>query len=164
MSQTKTLKPIPDGYHSLTPCIMVRGAKRALAFYEKAFGAETVTLMEMPGSDKVMHAEMRIGDCRVMMGDEWPEMPGSPVSPESVGNAVTSSLFLYTEDTDAAYKRAISAGCKPLMPPENQFWGDRYAKVVDPFGHQWQFATHVEDVSPEEMHKRAMAAFATPKK
>ncbi len=158
MSDESKVKPIPDGYHNITPYITVRGAKQALEFYGEAFGAEIVLVMDMPKGDKVMHAEIRVGDSIVMVGDEWPEMEGQPVSPETAG-AVCSSLLIYSEDVDAAYKRAVDAGCTSTMEPDTMFWGDRFAKVVDPYGHHWHFATHVEDVSPEEMGKRAAAAF-----
>ncbi len=156
---SEKVNPIPDGYHSVTPYLTVSSAREALTFYEEALGAETVTVMAMPEGERVMHAEMRIGDSLVGVGDEWPEMEGSPVAP-TTAETVTSSLLIYCEDVDAAFQHAVEAGCTPMMPPETMFWGDRFAKVEDPYGHQWHLATHVEDLAPEEVEQRAAAAFA----
>ena len=147
------IKPMPDGYHTLTPYIVVDGAADAIAFYQKAFGAEEIYRMPAPGG-KVMHAEIQIGDSRLMLSDAIPEMGGR--SPKTLGGS-PASILVYVPDVDAAFARAVEAGATAEMPVANMFWGDRYGKVKDPFGHVWQLATHVEDVSPEEMGRRAAA-------
>jgi PhnB protein len=149
------VNPIPAGYRTVNPYLTVRNGVQALDFYKKAFGAEEIARMLMPDG-KLMHAEFKIGDTMVMMSDEFET--GGCKSPETVG-AATSSLMLYVEDTDASYKRAVDAGAKSTMAPQDMFWGDRFCQVVDPFGQVWSIATHIEDVSPEEMEKRT-AAFA----
>ncbi|HJY85305.1 MAG TPA: VOC family protein [Candidatus Acidoferrales bacterium] len=149
------VKPIPEGYHTATPYLIIKNAARAIDFYKKAFGAAERMRMADP-SGKVMHAEIQIGDSRIMIADEFPEMGAR--SPESLGGSPVS-IFLYVEDVDALAKQATSAGAKVLMPVQDQFWGDRYGKLTDPFGHVWDIATHKEDVAPEEIHKRAAAAF-----
>ena len=149
------VKPIPDGFHSVTPYLVVRDAAKALAFYQSAFGAEE--RYRMPGPDgKVMHAEFRIGDSIVMIGEETPQM--GALSPQAVGGSPVS-LLIYVKDVDASFARASKAGCTVKMPLADMFWGDRYGKLEDPFGHHWAMATHKEDVSPQEMTKR-MAAMA----
>jgi PhnB protein len=148
----KNVKPVPDGYHTVTPYLIVRDTKRALEFYRKAFGAETRMSMPMPDG-RIMHAEIRIGDSMVFLSDEFPEMAPACKSPQSAG-AVTGTIFLYVPDADAAVKRAVDAGAQVTMPPADQFWGDRFGKVVDPFGHHWGIATHKEDLTPEQMEKR----------
>jgi PhnB protein len=148
-------KPIPEGYHTATPYLIIKNAARAIDFYKKAFGATERMRMADP-TGKVMHAEIQIGDSRIMIADEFPEMGAR--SPESLGGSPVS-IFLYVEDVDALAKQATSAGAKVLMPIQDQFWGDRYGKLTDPFGHVWDIATHKEDVAPEEIHKRAAAAF-----
>lgn len=148
------VEPIPKGFHTITTCLMVRGADRAIEFYKKAFGAEE--LFRMPGPDgKVMHAEIRIGNSPVMIAEEMPEY-GSK-SPQALGGSPVN-IFLYVEDADKAFNQAVSAGATVTMPLADQFWGDRYGKLADPFGHQWSVATHVEDVAPEEMQKRMAKA------
>jgi PhnB protein len=142
--------PIPEGYHSLTPQLTCRDAARALDFYREALGAKVLVRMDGPGG-KVMHAELQIGDSRFMIGDEFPGMSVAP-NPSALHS---SSLFMYTNDVDAAFNRAIKAGARADMPPSDMFWGDRYGKFTDPFGHQWGVATHVEDVAPEEMKRRS---------
>jgi PhnB protein len=144
------VKPIPDGYHAVTPYLVIRGAGRALEFYAKAFGAEEVFRMPAPDGS-VMHAEMRFGDSIVMIGEEAPQM--GAISPAALGGSPVS-LLLYVPDVDAAFARATAAGCVAQMPPTDMFWGDRYGKLQDPFGHLWAMATHVEDVAPEEMARR----------
>jgi PhnB protein len=146
-------KPVPDGYHTVSPYLVVDDGAAALAFYSKAFGA--VESYRMPGPDgKIMHAEMRIGDSPLMLSDEAPERGAR--SPRSYHGSPVH-LFLYVPDVDAWFKRAVEAGATVVMPIENMFWGDRYGQVADPFGHTWQLATHIEDVSPEEMEKRMQA-------
>jgi PhnB protein len=143
------VRAIPDGYHSITPQLTCRDAAKAIEFYKNVFGAKE--LMRMPGPDgKVMHAELQIGDSRVMVNDE---MPGMTVAPAPAKLHATS-LFIYTENVDALFERGTKAGAQVDMPLENMFWGDRYGKFTDPFGHQWGLATHVEDVAPDEMQRR----------
>ena len=149
------VKPIPDGYHTVTPHLALRDAAKAIDFYQKAFGAEELFRMPGPGGI-VMHAQVKIGDSIVMLGEENPEMGGS--SPQTIGGSPVN-LLLYVKDVDASFARAEKAGCKVSMPLTDMFWGDRYGKLVDPFGHHWSLATHKEDVAPEEMAKR-MAAMA----
>ena len=148
------VRPIPEGFHSVTPYLIIDGAAGAIRFYEQAFGATEV--MRLPMGDKIGHAEIRIGDSIVMLSDEWPDF--GKLGPKARGGA-TSSLMIYTEDVDAAFERAISAGATAERPPEDQFWGDRMGSLVDPFGHSWSLATHVEDVPEEEMARR-MEAFS----
>jgi PhnB protein len=143
------VRAIPEGYHSISPSLTCKNAALAMDFYKSVFGATEI--MRMPGPEgKIMHAEMRIGDSVIFLNDEFPGMAVAPVP----GTMQSIYLFLYTEDVDAVYNRAVSMGSKVTMPLDNQFWGDRYGKVVDPFGHQWGLAQHVEDVAPEEMKRR----------
>ena len=144
------VNPKPQGYHTVTPSIVVQDGAKALEFYKKAFGAEQTMLMPGPGGS-VMHAEIRIGDSHVMLADESPGMGHR--SAQSIG-ATPVSLVLYVEDVDAQFKQAIAAGAKELRPVEDQFYGDRMGTLVDPFGHVWSLGTHKEDVSPEEMNRR----------
>jgi len=151
----KATNPIPQGYHTITPALTCRDAAKAIDFYKKAFGAQE--LMRMPSPDgKVSHAELKIGDSVVFVSDEFPGMSAAPASTATPAYY----LFLYVKDADATYNQAVSAGAKATMPPQDMFWGDRFGKVTDPFGHQWGIATHVEDVAPEEIGKRAQAFFA----
>jgi PhnB protein len=150
-------KPIPDGYHTITPYITVRGAVQAIDFYKRAFGAQEIERMTDPAGKRVMHAEIKIGDSVVMIGDESPQQ--GCVSPQTLGGSA-ASLFLYVPDVDAAFKRAVDAGAKADMAPTDMFWGDRFGKLTDPFGHQWAMATHKEDLSKEEIRKRGAAAMA----
>lgn len=143
---------VPAGFHTVTPSIIVKDADAALALYKKAFGAEEVMVLRAPNG-AVMHSEFRIGDSLIMMGGEWPDMGMKAPLP----NHISGGLHIYVADADKAFQRAVSAGCTAVMPPSNMFWGDRYAKVLDPFGHQWGIATHIEDVSPEECARRAAA-------
>lgn len=145
------VKPIPTGYHSVTPYLVVDDANRAIEYYKQAFGAQEIHRMQGPGG-KVGHAEIKIGDSMIMLSDE---MPGQGArSPKSLGGSPVS-IFLYVEDIDSVFNRAVQAGAKGDKPPENMFWGDRFGHLTDPFGHSWALATHVEDVSPQEMEKRA---------
>ena len=139
----------PEGYHSVTPYLTVDGGAAAIDFYVEAFGAQEI--LRMPMGDKIAHAEIKIGDSFIMLSDEWPEM--NKLGPKARGGA-TSGLMVYVEDADAAFRRAIDAGAEEERPVENQFWGDRMGAVRDPFGHSWTLATHVEDVSEEEMKAR----------
>jgi uncharacterized glyoxalase superfamily protein PhnB len=146
-----SVKPIPEGYHTLTPFLTVRNAERAIEFYKQAFGAQERGVAKGPDG-KVMHAEVKIGDSVIMLSDEYPEF-GS-LSPQSVGGS-PMGLHIYIENVDAAFDRAVKAGAQVEMPVMDQFWGDRYGKLKDPFGHKWSIATHVKDVSADEM-KRSM--------
>ena len=148
------VNPIPEGYHSVTPYVVVDGAARAIEFYKQAFGAAELFRMDGPDG-RVAHAEIRIGDSHVMLGDESPEMGAR--SPKSFGGSPVS-LMLYVEDVDAVVGRAVEAGATLKRPVADQFYGDRTGGVEDPFGHFWYVATHVEDVSPEELQRRAAAA------
>jgi len=151
---------IPAGYHSVTPSLVVRDGKAALEFYKKAFGAQELSAMYGPDGKTLMHAEIKIGDSIVMLGGESPEMGAN--SPQAL-NGSPVSLYLYVDNCDAWFKRAVDAGARPTMPPADMFWGDRHAKVTDPSGHNWGILTHQEDVSPAEMDKRVkewMAATA----
>ena len=147
------VKPIPDGYHSVTPYLIIGGAARALEFYKQVFGA--VEKFRMDGPDgRVGHAEIQIGDSHLMLADEHPER--NIRGPLSIGgNSI--SLLLYVEDVDAQFKKAIEAGAKEKMPVQDQFYGDRSGTLTDPFGHVWTIATHKEDVSHEEMQRRIEA-------
>ncbi len=152
-SATRKVKPIPDGYHTVTPYLIVKGAAAALEFYKKAFGATETVRMDAPGG-KVGHAEIRIGDSVIMMADEHVEMDAR--SPQSLGGSPVS-ILLYVEDVDARVKQAVSAGATIRGAVEDKFYGDRMGSVVDPFGHVWHIGTHKEDVSPQEMRKRMEA-------
>jgi len=152
------VQPIPKGYHDVTPYLSVQGAAQAIEFYKKAFGAAEV--MRMPGPEgKLGHAEIRIGGSRVMLSDEYPEMDF--MGPQTRGGT-SVHLHVYLKDVDRVIERAVAAGAKLLRPVEDKFYGDRTGSVQDPFGHVWHLATHVEDVPPKEMKKRAaeMAAKA----
>jgi PhnB protein len=151
MEACMSVKPIPEGYHTLTPFLTVRNAERAIEFYKQAFGAQERGVAKGPDG-KVMHAEVKIGDSVIMLSDEYPEF-GS-LSPQSVGGS-PMGLHIYIENVDAAFDRAVKAGAQVEMPVADQFWGDRYGKLKDPFGHKWSIATHVKDMSADEM-KRSM--------
>ncbi len=147
------VKPIPEGFHTVTPHLTVKDAAAAIEFYKKAFGAEEIA--RMPGPDgKIMYAELRIGNSPLMLNDEFPEM-GSHGPKAGEGSAVT--VHLYVNDCDAFFDRAVKAGAQAKLPPQDMFWGDRYAKVKDPSGHQWGLATHIEDIAPQECARRAAA-------
>ena len=147
------VKSIPDGYYSLTPYIVCKGAAQAIEFYSKVFGAEETVRMPGPNGS-VAHAEVRIGNSMLMLADEDRER--GQLSPESIGGSASSIMF-YTDDVDQVFQRAVAAGAKAEMPPADMFWGDRMGNLMDPFGHQWAIATHKEDVTPEEMQKRMQA-------
>ena len=149
-------KPIPDGYRTVTPYLFVKNAAQAIDFYKKAFRAAEV--MRMPGGDgKIVHAELRIGDSIVMLADEV--LQSRARSPETLGGT-SVSLHVYFENVDHVAEKAVAAGAKLIRPVQNQFYGDRTGTLIDPFGHMWSIATHVEDVSPEELEKRAAAAMS----
>jgi uncharacterized glyoxalase superfamily protein PhnB len=149
------VKANPKGYHTITPNIVIRDAARAIDFYKKAFGAEETMRMPGPGG-KVMHAELKIGDSIVMLADEMPEM-GSK-SPKAYGGSPVN-FYVYLGNVDAAWKRAVDAGAKVVMPLADMFWGDRTGRLEDPFGHSWSLAEHVKDVTPEEIKKGQEAFF-----
>lgn len=146
------VKPIPEGYHTVTPYLCCKDAAAAIDFYKKAFGATEVMRMENDG--KVGHAELQIGDSRVMLADEFPEM--GFLSPKTVGGSPVM-IHLYLDDVDATANRAVAAGAKVTRPVADQFYGDRGGQLEDPFGHKWYVSTHKEDLSPEEIEKRAAA-------
>ena len=148
------VKPIPEGYHSVTPYLIVDDAKGALEFYEEAFGAEEK--FRLPMGDRIGHAEIKIGDSFIMLADEFPDM--GHLGPKARGGT-TVSLMVYVPDVDSAFKKALAAGAKADRPVENQFWGDRMGTLSDPFGHKWSLATHVEEVSEQELETR-MKAFS----
>jgi len=147
------VKPIPNGYHTATPCLIIQEAAAALDFYKKVFGATEIMCMAQPDG-KIGHAEIRIGDSVIMLADEVPEMGYR--GPKSLGGSPVS-LMLYVEDVDAVVGRAVAAGAKITQPVQDKFYGDRNGVLEDPFGHVWTIATHTEDVSPEEMGKRMTA-------
>ena len=148
------VKPIPDGYHTATPYLSIRGAAAAIEFYKKAFGAKEMLRYPMPDG-KIGHAEIKIGNSPIMLADEHPEMDFR--GPQSRGGT-TVGMMLYVEDADKWFARAIAAGAKEMRPLKDQFYGDRSGTVTDPFGHVWTIATHKEDVTPEEMHRRMKAS------
>ena len=150
-------KPVPDGFHTATPYLIQDDCAKAIDFYARAFGAEEVVRHTMGG--RIGHAEVQVGDSRIMMSDEMPPMGNQPVVHKSpkTGGFTTAGLFLYVRDCDAAFDRAVKAGCTVRQPPADMFWGDRFSQVTDPFGQSWSLATHIEDVPPAEMKKRAEA-------
>jgi PhnB protein len=147
------VKPIPEGYHSVTPYLIIKGAAGALDFYKKAFGARELFRMEGPGGC-VGHAEIKIGDSPIMLADEHPEMGHH--GPQSLGGTPVG-ICLYVEDADVVFNKAVAAGAKVKQPVQDQFYGDRSGTVTDPYGHIWTISTHKEDLSPEEVRKRAEA-------
>ncbi len=151
-------KPIPDGYNTVSTYIVVQDAEKALDFYAKAFGAEPCVKMPGPGGHGVMHAEMRLGDSMVMLTEVNPQW--GLKCPKGYGGS-PATLHIYVEDADALFQRAVGAGCEVKFPVTDMFWGDRFGKVVDPFGHEWGIATHKEDLSDEELAKRREEFFAS---
>jgi uncharacterized glyoxalase superfamily protein PhnB len=152
--------PIPEGHHTITPSLVIKGAAEAIEFYKRAFGAEELYRMEMPGPDgqkNIGHAELQIGDSRLFLNDEFPSH--GVVGPNGSSPV---SMFLYVTDADAVFNQAVAAGATVAMPLANMFWGDRFGKLVDPFGHSWAVATHIEDVPPEEMPQRMAASMGGP--
>ena len=152
------VKPIPEGYHTVTPYLVVKGAAKALDFYKQAFGAKEI--LRFPGPDgKIGHAEIKIGDSHIMLADEFPEMDAR--SPETIGGSPVG-IMLYVEDVDSRFRQAVAAGGKVVKPLQDQFYGDRSGTITDPFGHKWTIATHKEDVSSAEMQKRMEALMKKP--
>lgn len=144
------VKPVPDGCHTLNPYLTVKNAEQAIEFYKKAFNAQE--LYRMPGPDgKIMHAELRIGDSTLMLSEEFPEMGNK--SPLTIGGS-PCTIMLYTDNVDQLWDMAVRAGAQVRMPLSDMFWGDRFGGLTDPFGHLWSLAQHIEDVAPDEMHKR----------
>src|SRR5262245_32956153 len=150
-------KWIPEGHHQIVPHIVVRGAAQAIAYYERAFGAEELCRHTDPNSNLVMHAEVRIGDSRLFLHDEFPQM-GS-LSPQGL-NGTPVTIHLWVDDVDTVFDRAVQAGAQVIMPVSDQFWGDRFGMLTDPFGHRWSLATHLREVSPEELKQAAAGACA----
>ncbi len=151
---SRAVEPIPEGYHTVTAGLTIREAGKAIDFYKKAFGAQVLDRVDGPDGKSVMHAALQIGDSRIFLADEMPGMGCR--SPETLGGT-TSSFYLYVKDVDSAVKKAIDAGATLKKPVENMFWGDRFGSVGDPFGYTWDIATRVEDVTPDELRKRAAA-------
>ena len=150
------VRPIPEGYHSVTPYLAVDDAAKAIDFYKEAFGAEE--FVRMPGPDgKIAHAELQIGDSKLMLSDPFPQ---SNVRPPSERGGPTASVFLYVEDVDAIFEQAQGAGAEVVSELEDMFWGDRFGTLSDPFGHVWSIATHKEDLSEEEIAERSKAAMS----
>ena len=149
---------VREGYQTVTPNLTVRNGAEAIEFYKKAFGAEEIMRVPGPDGKSIMHAEIRVGTSRIMLGDEAPSM--GCLAPVTLGGP-GGSLYVYVPDVDAAFKQAVAAGAKALMPVTDMFYGDRFGQVEDPSGHRWGLATHVEDLSPEEMARRQREFFAS---
>jgi PhnB protein len=148
------VKAIPEGYRSITPYLVCKGAAKAIEFYTRAFGAKE--FVRMPGPEgRIMHAEVKIGDSMLMLADENPDR--GAVAPPAGTLARSASIMFYTDDVDATFKRALDLGASSIQTPTDMFWGDRMGNLMDPFGHQWAIATHKEDVTPDEMQKRMQA-------
>jgi len=152
-----TPKPIPEGMHAVTPSLTIKAAAKAIEFYKEAFGATERGRFDMPGGGAIMHAEILIGDSVLMLGEEMPEMGAK--GPRTLGGTPVR-LHIYTTDVDALFGRAVKAGATVMMPVTDQFWGDRYGVLVDPFGHEWSIATHTKDLTVDEMKKAAEQLFA----
>jgi PhnB protein len=153
---THPIKAIPEGMHTITPHLVVKGASQAIEFYKKAFGAEELFRLPWPDGNSIMHAQLRIGDSALFLVDE---MPGMGSRGPEIGSGSPVTIHLFVEDVDAVFGAALAAGAEQRMPPADMFWGDRWGKLVDPFGHEWSVATHKEDLTPEEIGQRAQVAF-----
>lgn len=153
----KNVKPIPEGFSTVTPYLVVKGAAKAIEFYKKAFGAEELSRSCAQGTDQVMNAQLRIGDSMIMLNDEFPDF-GNLGPSEERPSSVT--IHLYVEDVDVVFERAVKAGAEVTMPVSDVFWGDRYGSLKDPFGHKWSIGTRIENLSPAEIAERAKHAFA----
>lgn len=151
------VKKIPDGYHSITPMLIVKDGLKAIEYYKKVFGAIDKGVMMMPDNKSVAHAELLIGDSKIMLSDEFPEMKS--LSPTTIGGSPVS-LYLYVEDVDKTFNLAVTEGGKSLFPVQDRFYGDRHGSIQDPFGHIWSIATHIKDLTKEEMKKAAEEAFS----
>ena len=156
-AKKRPVASVPRGFHTVTAALTVRGAAQAIDFYKRAFGARERERMSGPDGQSIMHAELQIGDSIVFLGDEFPGMGCR--APQSLGGS-TGMLHVYVKNVDAAFARAVAAGAEVRMPVADMFWGDRYAKVADPFGHEWGLATHKEDLSGKEIGKRAQTFFS----
>jgi PhnB protein len=154
---TNQITAVPEGHHTLTPHLIVKGADKAIEFYKKVFGAEEITRLPGPDGKSIMHAALQIGDSRLFLVEEFPQMDSG--GPLSIGGTPVA-IHVYVEDADAVFNRALASGAQVRMPLENAFWGDRYGQFTDPFGHRWSVATRKEELTPEEIGKRAQAAFA----
>jgi uncharacterized glyoxalase superfamily protein PhnB len=154
---TENIKPIPEGFHTLTPYLVVRDAGKALDFYKRAFGAEIRSVHYTPDG-KVMNANLRIGDSTLMLNEEFPGAVGC-LSPQTLGGT-TTTIHIYVPAADTLFNQAVAAGATVTMPVMDAFWGDRYGQLQDPFGHRWSIATHQEDLTPEEIEQRGKAVFA----
>ena len=150
------VKPIPDSHYTVTPTLTIRDASKAIEFYKKVFDAQELYRFLGPDGKSVMHAEIKIGNSIIMLNDEMPQMNCN--SPQSLGGS-GSSIFLYVNDADVIFNKAVSAGAKPLMPLMDAFWGDRFGSIQDPFGHVWGIATHKKDMTPDEIKKAGEEAF-----
>jgi uncharacterized glyoxalase superfamily protein PhnB len=153
-----SVKPIPEGMERLIPHLVIDGCSDALAFYQKAFGAEEMCRVPAPDGKRLLHAAMQFGGSTVFLADDFPEHCGGKASAPTALKGTPVTLHQYVKDVDAAVKRAADAGATVVMPPADMFWGDRYGVVKDPFGHTWAFATHIKDVTPEEATKEMLAA------
>ena len=149
-------KPIPDGYSTITASLIVKNAENAIEFYKKAFGAQEIYRFLGPDGKSIMHAELKFGNSRIMLSEEAPQM--NCRSPQSLGGTGTY-MYMYVDDTDTTFNKAVAAGAKPTMPVMDMFWGDRFGQIQDPFGHIWGIATHKKDMSPEEISKAGQEYF-----
>ncbi len=152
------VKAIPEGFHTLTTSLVVSDAVKAIEFYKKVFGARVRRIFYGPDGKTIFHAELDIGDSVLMLSDEFPDM--NVVSPQSPGGGASAGIFMYVPDVDAVFKKAVSNGATVTMPLMDAFWGDRAGEIVDPYGHRWALATHIKDLSREEIDEGAKAAFA----
>jgi PhnB protein len=150
------VQPVPEGYNTVSPYLAVDDAEKAIEYYTKAFGAEETVRMNGPDG-RIGHAELKIGDSHVMLSDPFPHSTTTP--PKELGGT-SGSIFMYVDDVDAVVQKAVDAGATVTMEVEDQFWGDRFGSITDPFGHSWSIATHVEDLTPEEIEERGKAAMA----
>jgi PhnB protein len=154
---TNQIKAVPEGFHTLTPHLVIKGASQAIEFYKKAFGAQEIVRLPGPDGKSIMHAQLKIGDSPLFLVDESPEMGNR--GPQSHGGSPVT-IHVYVDDVDTVYNQAVAAGAQVRMPLADAFWGDRYGQVADPFGHQWSLASHKEDLTSEEIGKRAQAFFS----
>ncbi len=158
----KSTQPIPPGHENLIPHLVCDRCSEAIEFYKKAFGAEEINRMPAPDGRRIMHAALRIGKSYLFLVDDFPEYAGGKSSNPKALKGTPVTIHHYVENCDAAIKRAQEAGATVSMPPQDMFWGDRYGMVTDPFGHKWSFATHVQDLTPDQMQAGMKAAFAQP--
>jgi PhnB protein len=152
------VKAVPEGFHTLTPYLVVRDCAKAIEFYKQAFGATVRTIHYTPDKKSITHADLQVGDSILMLNDEFPGGAASPLSP--AGGSASCTIHIYVEDVDAIWKSAVEAGAKIKMPLADQFWGDRYGQLTDPFGHNWSLAAHIADLSEQELEETAKAFFS----